>query len=133
STSDMELLREPEALRSACDAARARGARVGLVPTMGALHDGHLSLLAEARRRADFSVVTIFVNPTQFGPSEDLARYPRDLEGDARRCAEGGAAVVFAPDARHMYPPGEETRVRVGSTATHLCGAHRPGHFEGVT
>jgi pantoate--beta-alanine ligase len=129
----MELLREPEALRSACEAARARGERVGLVPTMGALHAGHLSLVAEACRRASFVVVSIFVNPTQFGPQEDLARYPRDLEGDARRCAAAGASVVFAPENHHMYPPGEETRVAVGATARHLCGAHRPGHFEGVT
>src|SRR4051812_7454310 len=83
----MELLREPEAFRRACDEARARGLRVGLVPTMGALHAGHVALVEEARRRADFVVVSIFVNPTQFGPNEDLARYPRTLDADAERCA----------------------------------------------
>jgi pantoate--beta-alanine ligase len=129
----MDLWRDPVGFRQACDAARARGGRVGLVPTMGALHAGHLSLLAEARRRADFVVASVFVNPTQFGPAEDLARYPRTLDRDVAACAEAGAAGVFAPEAAAMYPPGEETRVRVGATAAPLCGAHRPGHFEGVT
>ena len=129
----MQLLREPEAFRRACDEARARGLRVGLVPTMGALHAGHVALIEEARRRAAFVVVSVFVNPTQFGPSEDFARYPRTLEADAARCEHAGAAAVFAPAAEAMYPPGDETRVRVGATAAPLCGAHRPGHFEGVT
>jgi pantoate--beta-alanine ligase len=128
----MELWREPEAFRRACDAARARGERVGLVPTMGALHAGHLALVEEARRRADFVAVTVFVNPTQFGPNEDFARYPRDLERDAALCERAGASAVFAPPVDAMYPPGDETRVRVGPTAAPLCGAHRPGHFEGV-
>jgi len=105
---------------------------VGFVPTMGALHAGHLALAVEAKRRAGLVVVSIFVNPTQFGPSEDLARYPRDLEGDLRKLAPAGVDVVFAPDGAAMYPPGDETRVRVGATAAPLDGAHRPGHFEGV-
>lgn len=124
------LARTPDEARAACDAARARGARVGLVPTMGALHDGHLALVREARKSADFVVCSIFVNPTQFGPNEDFSRYPRDLEGDMRKLAE--ADLVFAPEAGAMYPPGDETRVRVGALAAHLCGPHRPGHFEGV-
>jgi len=128
----MALLREPEAFRRACDEARSRGFRVGLVPTMGALHAGHMALIVEARRRADFVVVSIFVNPTQFGPNEDLARYPRTLDSDARQCEAAGAAVVFAPGEAAMYPEGDETRVRVGPTAAPLCGAFRPGHFEGV-
>lgn len=128
----MELWREPEEFRRACDAARARGDRVGLVPTMGALHAGHLALLAEARRRAGFVAATIFVNPTQFGPGEDFARYPRALDRDLAACEEAGATGVFAPEVAAMYPPGEETRVRPGATAAPLCGAHRPGHFEGV-
>jgi len=128
----MQLLREPEAFRRACDEARARGRRVGLVPTMGALHAGHVALIIEARQRADFVAVSIFVNPTQFGPGEDLARYPRPLDSDAQKCAEAGAAVVFAPSDTAIYPPGDETRVRVGPTAAPLCGAFRPGHFEGV-
>jgi len=128
----MQLLREPEAFRRACDEARARGERVGLVPTMGALHAGHAALVEEARRRASFVAVSIFVNPTQFGPNEDYARYPRTLEADAGRCERAGAAAVFAPPAEAMYPPGDETRVRVGATAAELCGSRRPGHFEGV-
>jgi pantoate--beta-alanine ligase len=100
---------------------------------MGALHAGHLALVGEARRRAGCVAVTIFVNPTQFGPGEDFDRYPRDLEADASKCEEAGASLVFAPETSAMYPPAEETRVRVGRTAEPLCGAHRPGHFEGVT
>jgi pantoate--beta-alanine ligase len=99
---------------------------------MGALHAGHLALITEARRRSDFVAVTLFVNPTQFGAGEDLARYPRTLERDLAACAEAGADGVFAPDVAAMYPPGEETRVRVGATAGPLCGVHRPVHFEGV-
>jgi pantoate--beta-alanine ligase len=99
---------------------------------MGALHEGHLELVRAAERRGDFVVVSIFVNPTQFGPEEDFARYPRDLAADVARVAVVGAGVVFAPDAADVYPAGEQTRVRVGALASHLCGAHRPGHFEGV-
>jgi pantoate--beta-alanine ligase len=119
----------PSEMRAACDAARAAGKRVGLVPTMGALHAGHLSLVKEARARADWVVTTIFVNPTQFGPNEDFARYPRDLAGDV---AKLDCDVVFAPAVEAMYPPGDETRVHVGKLAESLCGPHRPGHFEGV-
>jgi pantoate--beta-alanine ligase len=99
---------------------------------MGALHEGHAALMREARRRATVTAVTIFVNPTQFGPKEDLARYPRDLAGDVDKCAAEGVSIVFAPDVAEMYPPGERTRVRVGGLTDYLCGASRPGHFEGV-
>ncbi len=129
----MELIRQPSELQARCEQARRDGARIGLVPTMGALHLGHLALVKEAVRRADLVLVTIFVNSTQFGPGEDLERYPRDLEGDMARCQKAGAAWIFAPEDGAMYLPGEETRVRVGATAAHLCGPHRPGHFEGVT
>jgi pantoate--beta-alanine ligase len=122
----------PDQMRRACEEARARGGRVGLVPTMGALHDGHLSLVREAKARAGFVAVSIFVNPTQFGPNEDFAKYPRDLADDAAKLASVGADLVFAPDAKAMYPAGEETRVRVGKLAESLCGPFRPGHFEGV-
>jgi len=122
----------PLEFRSAADAVRARGGRVGLVPTMGALHEGHLSLVRLAREQAGFVAVSIFVNPTQFGPNEDLAKYPRDLAGDVAKLASAGADLVFAPDVAAMYPPGDETRVHVGATAAPLCGAFRPGHFEGV-
>jgi pantoate--beta-alanine ligase len=121
-------------LRTRCDAARASLAAhsVALVPTMGALHDGHLALARAARARASLVVASIFVNPTQFGPNEDLARYPRDLEGDVAKLASVGVDIVFAPEAGELYLPGDQTRVRVGALAEPLCGARRPGHFEGV-
>jgi pantoate--beta-alanine ligase len=119
-------------LRALCDVARTRGERVALVPTMGALHAGHLALVAEAKRRADLVVVSIFVNPTQFGPKEDFARYPRDLDGDARKLAAFAPLVVFAPDQGEMYAEDDQTRVRVERLAEPLEGAYRPGHFEGV-
>lgn len=128
----MELFRTPEEFRRGCEEARRSGARVGFVPTMGALHRGHQALVEEAKKRADFVVTSIFVNPTQFGPNEDLARYPRDLEGDTRKLEAARADAIFAPAADAMYPPGEETRVKPGSVAAGLCGPFRPGHFEGV-
>jgi pantoate--beta-alanine ligase len=128
---DPIVVREPERLRARCDAARARGLTVGFVPTMGALHEGHLALLAEARRRAGFVVCSVFVNPTQFGPNEDYARYPRDLDADVKKLE--GVDLVFAPEPSTMYLAGERTRVRVDGLTAHLCGPFRPGHFEGVT
>lgn len=127
-----ELLHHPDELRRACEAARERGRRVAVVPTMGALHRGHAALVEEAARRADHVVVTVFVNPTQFGPTEDFARYPRTLDADRRLAERAGAHAVFAPETSAMYAPGEETRVTVGRTAAALCGTSRPGHFEGV-
>ena len=127
-----EIIRTVREFRTATDGVRSRGDSLGLVPTMGALHDGHRALMRAARRRSSVTVVTIFVNPTQFGPKEDLARYPRDFEGDVDKCAKEGVSLVFAPDATEMYPPGERTRVRVSGLTDHLCGASRPGHFEGV-
>lgn len=127
------IYRDIETFRSACDAARASGQRVGLVPTMGALHDGHLALVTEAKRRgAGWVAATIFVNPTQFGANEDLAKYPRDLDGDVAKLAKVGADAVFAPSADAMYPPGDRTRVRVHGITDVFCGPHRPVHFEGV-
>ena len=128
----IQVVRTPDEMRAACDAARVRG-KLGLVPTMGALHDGHLALVRMARARAATAAVTIFVNPTQFGPNEDFTRYPRDLAADVAKLETAGAELVFAPDAVAMYPAGEETRVRVGGTAAPLEGAFRPTHFEGVT
>jgi pantoate--beta-alanine ligase len=123
----------PADFRAACDAARAATSRpVGFVPTMGALHDGHLALVKEAKRRVPFVAASIFVNPTQFGPNEDFSRYPRDLAGDVAKLASVGADLVFAPEATAMYPKGEQTRVSVGSLAAPMCGRFRPGHFEGV-
>jgi pantoate--beta-alanine ligase len=121
------------ALRDACDQARASGHTVGLVPTMGYLHDGHRSLIRTARAETSFVVVTIFVNPLQFGPAEDLGRYPRDLAGDLETCTDEGADVVFAPSVAEMYPQPSATTVHVAGLTDGLCGAHRPGHFDGVT
>ena len=128
----MDIWRSADAFRHACDEARRRGERVALVPTMGALHSGHQALVAEARKNASFVAVSVFVNPTQFGPNEDFARYPRDLDSDVQKSLDAGARGVFAPPPNEMYPPGDETRVRVGALANELCGPHRPGHFEGV-
>jgi pantoate--beta-alanine ligase len=128
----IEVVTEPSGFRARCEAARREGRSVALVPTMGALHEGHLALVDEAGRRGDLVVVTIFVNPTQFGPGEDLDRYPRDLEGDLARLAPRGAQLVFAPARDAMYPPGHATAVRVAGLTAGLCGAHRPGHFDGV-
>jgi pantoate--beta-alanine ligase len=119
-------------LRAALREARSRGDTVGFVPTMGALHRGHLHLVEHARQRAGLVLVSIFVNPTQFGPSEDLARYPRDLASDVAKCGEAGVDLVFAPEPPEMYPPGDATRVRVGGLGDSLCGPFRPNHFEGV-
>ncbi|MFO0645025.1 MAG: pantoate--beta-alanine ligase [Polyangiales bacterium] len=129
------VIHAPAVFRARCERARRDGLRVGFVPTMGALHEGHLTLAREARRRVgDNGLVTvsIFVNPTQFGPNEDFSRYPRELDADVARCATAGVDVVFAPAADEMYPPGDQTRVRVPRVAEPLCGPHRPGHFEGV-
>lgn len=119
-------------LRAAVLRQRATGQGVGLVPTMGALHAGHLSLVEAARRDCDFVVVSVFVNPTQFAPGEDLERYPRNLDRDRALLAEVGCDVIFAPSARAIYPPGSETVVDVGSVAKPWEGAARPTHFRGV-
>jgi pantoate--beta-alanine ligase len=112
--------------------ARRRGERIAFVPTMGYLHAGHVSLLDEGRRRGDRLVLSIFVNPTQFGPGEDLDRYPRDLPGDLAKAAAAGVDVAFVPEARAMYPEGHETVVEVRELARGLDGDRRPGHFAGV-
>jgi len=113
--------------------ARARGRRIGLVPTMGALHDGHLALVRAARERTDLCVVSIFVNPTQFGPREDFESYPRDLVKDADACIGAGVDHVFAPALEDLYPPGARTWVEVEGPSSRLEGVSRPGHFRGVT
>jgi pantoate--beta-alanine ligase len=121
-------------VRAACDRVRADGRRVGLVPTMGFLHEGHRSLMRAARASTDFVVVSIFVNPLQFGANEDLDEYPRDLQGDLDQCAAEGVDVVFAPTGAEMYPNGAPlTTVHVDRLTADLCGAARPTHFDGVT
>ncbi|MCQ8279074.1 pantoate--beta-alanine ligase [Acetobacteraceae bacterium KSS8] len=118
--------------RAALRDARAKLGTVGLVPTMGFLHEGHLSLVRRARDENKAVVVSIFVNPTQFGPNEDLSRYPRDLDRDLAMLREAGVAVAFVPDASEIYPEGFGTRIEVGDIALPLEGAVRPGHFSGV-
>jgi pantoate--beta-alanine ligase len=127
-----EIVRSVDETRQRSAAARAGGQRIGLVPTMGALHAGHASLIRAARRETGFVVVSIFVNPTQFGPREDLARYPRPLEKDAALCAEEGVNLIFHPEPGTMYSPGYNTYVEVHKLQDVLCGAARPGHFRGV-
>jgi pantoate--beta-alanine ligase len=130
-----DLIRDPREWQGRCRQARARGQRIALVPTMGALHDGHLSLLREARSRAGpagLALGSIFVNPAQFGPSEDLSRYPRDLDGDLARCADAGIDAVLAPEPEAIYHPPHRTWVEVEGVSEGLCGASRPGHFRGV-
>ena len=118
-------------LREAVDTLRAKGP-VALVPTMGALHEGHLTLVREARARAASVVVSIFVNPTQFGPNEDLAAYPRQMEEDSRLLEAEATDLLWAPSVEEMYPEGFATTVSVGGISEGLCGASRPGHFDGV-
>jgi pantoate--beta-alanine ligase len=127
------VVRKPADFRQACNDARASSRRVGLVPTMGALHEGHFSLIDEAKKRADFIVVTIFVNRLQFAPGEDLDRYPRTLEDDVAGCRERGVDLVFAPEPDSMYPAQFQTQVSVGDLTKPLEGAFRPAHFDGVT
>ena len=119
-------------IRSAVAAARRDGKRIAFVPTMGALHAGHTSLIEAARESADYVVVSIFVNPTQFGPNEDFSRYPRTIEADLTACRNAGANVVFLPSESEVYPPGSTTFVEVGGLSNTLEGAIRPGHFRGV-
>jgi len=129
----MEVVKNPRALSETLKALRKEGKTVGLVPTMGFLHEGHLSLVREARQNNDIVVVSIFVNPKQFGPKEDLASYPRDFERDAALLDKEGVDYIFAPDVEDMYPGGYATYVDVeGELTGRLCGASRPGHFRGV-
>jgi pantoate--beta-alanine ligase len=120
-------------VRALCDGARAEGLRVGFVPTMGFFHEGHRSLMRAARADNDLVVVSLFVNPTQFSPTEDLAAYPRDLEGDGAAAAAEGVDVLFTPSVDEVYPAGARTSVHVSGITEVLCGASRPGHFDGVT
>jgi pantoate--beta-alanine ligase len=127
-----EIARSIADARKRVAAARRAGRDVALVPTLGALHAGHMSLIDAAKKSGAYTVVSIFVNPTQFGPNEDLAAYPRTPQRDLSACAEAGVEIVFTPVAAEMYPPGDQTRVQPGPLADALCGPFRPGHFRGV-
>jgi pantoate--beta-alanine ligase len=128
----VQIIRDPDALAEAVAALRAEGGPIAFVPTMGALHEGHMALVAEARIRAAHVVASIFVNPTQFGANEDLSSYPRREAGDAAMLDEAGVAILWAPEVETMYPDGPQATLRAGSAAQGLDGAARPGHFDGV-
>jgi len=128
----MKVTENVQELRKAVGDLKAYGIRLGFVPTMGALHEGHLSLVRRAARENDRVVVSIYVNPAQFGPEEDLDRYPRDLEGDLEKLRQTGADLVFLPGDETMYPAGFATWVDLPDLSESLCGASRPGHFRGV-
>jgi pantoate--beta-alanine ligase len=128
----MEIIRDPQEMHGRARQWRDLGLKVVLVPTMGFFHQGHLSLMEYGRSIGDRLVVSLFVNPTQFGPQEDLARYPRDLDRDVRLAREAGVDCLYTPEAGAMYPPGYETYVEVEGLSGVLCGASRPGHFRGV-
>ena len=128
----MQIIRDIAMLHRAVTALKQGGKSVALVPTMGSLHDGHLSLVRMGRRVADHAVVSIFVNPTQFGPNEDFGAYPRDEARDAALLVEEGVSLLWAPDVGTMYPGGHSTHIEVAELGAEYCGAARPGHFDGV-
>lgn len=129
----MEIITSPDEMTRRAESARINGERIALVPTMGYLHEGHLTLMREGRRRSSMLVASIFVNPTQFGPGEDFARYPRDMERDAAMLETVPVDILFAPEAPAMYSPDSQSWVEATEVTRGLCGRHRPGHFRGVT
>ncbi len=129
----IEIIRDPAAMRARAEDLRRDGRRICVVPTMGYLHDGHLSLLRAGRARADVLILTLFVNPTQFAPGEDLSTYPRDEAGDLAKARACGADIAFCPPPKAMYRPGHQSYVTVDTLSQPLCGASRPTHFRGVT
>ncbi|MBF0357676.1 MAG: pantoate--beta-alanine ligase [Magnetococcales bacterium] len=128
----MKVIKDRETLDGWLEECNRQGDEVGFIPTMGALHAGHLSLVAEAQKSCSKTIVSIFVNPTQFGPGEDFAQYPRTFTEDRAKLEEVGCDAVFLPSTETVYPPGGQTFIRVEPLASQLCGASRPGHFQGV-
>lgn len=128
----MKLAKTINSIKSIVKTARRAGKKIGLVPTMGALHIGHISLIKAAKKKCDFVVVSIFVNPTQFGPNEDFNKYPRPIKADSEICRKAGVDAVFAPEAKQMYPSRNLAWVDVEKITAPLCGKSRPGHFRGV-
>ena len=129
----MKIIKSCTEIQSFCNSARLDGKTIGFVPTMGFLHEGHLSLMRRSRAENDLSVISIFVNPTQFGPSEDYDAYPRDLERDSKMAESVGVDVIFTPEVKNMYPNGYSTFVNVEGLTNKMCGISRPTHFRGVT
>jgi pantoate--beta-alanine ligase len=129
----MEIFEQIDVIQRKCENLRLGGKILGLVPTMGFLHEGHLELMRVAKRHADVVMISIFVNPSQFGPSEDFGSYPRDREGDLEKAREVGVDIAFLPSVQEMYPEGFQTKVSVEKVTKHLCGLSRPTHFDGVT
>ncbi len=128
----MEIIDKAYAMQKRCGEIRQSGKTIAFVPTMGFLHDGHLELMRQGNWLADMLVLSIFVNPTQFGPAEDYQTYPRDMEGDLQKAEEVGVDIVYTPSVEEMYPEGFQTKVIVETVTKHLCGLSRPGHFDGV-
>jgi pantoate--beta-alanine ligase len=128
----MQVIEKPKQMQSLSEALRREGKKIAFVPTMGYFHEGHLTLMREAKRLGDVLVVSIFVNPLQFGPSEDCDRYPRDLERDLKMAEEVGVDIVFHPQVEDIYPPNFQTYVEVSELQKYLCGRFRPNHFRGV-
>lgn len=129
----MEIIESVENMQKRADELRSAGHNISLVPTMGFLHEGHLELMRVAKKHSDQLVMSLFVNPTQFGPSEDYGQYPRDTEGDVEKARKVGVDMVFMPSVEEMYPEGSQTKVHVERVTQHLCGLSRPTHFDGVT
>ncbi len=128
----MQIISSIEQMQRICQNKRQNGLEIGLVPTMGYLHQGHISLMEQAVKETDFRVATIFVNPSQFGPNEDLDRYPRDLDADMAKAEKAGVDILFCPQAEEIYPPGYATYISPEHLENRLCGKSRPGHFRGV-
>jgi pantoate--beta-alanine ligase len=128
----MDIIETIREMQKRSEVLRLAGQRIAFVPTMGFLHEGHLELMRHGRQDADTLIMSIFVNPTQFGPNEDLEAYPRDMEGDLSKAKQAGVDIVFTPSVEEMYPKGYQTKVAVEKVSRYLCGLSRPGHFDGV-